>query len=335
MALQCVNNAAIARIACTLPKQCFSLTEYIPSLFDEQSSERMAKRTGFSKLRIAPDNMTAADLCQVAAERVLEGVDRNTVGSLVFVTQTPDYAVPATSHVLQERLHLRNDTLCLDINEGCSGWVEGLYIAALFCVNTGRSACLLNGDTLSKLTSPEDRATRSIFGDAGAATLIKPGEMRLPFLFKSYGERPGAIILANYYQHRQANPKPDGGSLFVALDGGEIMDFSLDEVPAAIGELLEEESLPKEEISLYACHQANKLILRYLADKLQVPREKIPFTAGEIGNESSASIPLVLTDQSTKADVSRVLCCGFGVGLSIGVCIADFSRTEFLGVEEI
>lgn len=335
MALQCVNNISIARIACSLPKQCFSLTEYMPSLFDEHSAERMAKRTGFSKLRIASEYMTAADLCQAAAEHVLEGIDRNTVGGLVFVTQTPDYAVPATSHLLQERLNLRNDTFCLDINEGCSGWIEGLYIAALHCANTGCAVCLLNGDTLSKITSPEDRATRSIFGDAGTATLIAPGEMRLPFLFKSYGDRPGAIILANYYQHRQNHPKPDGGSLFVSLDGGEIMDFSLDEVPTAIEELLEKENLSKEDISIYACHQANKLILRHLADKLQVPREKIPFTAGEIGNESSASIPLVLTDQSTKADVSRVLCCGFGVGLSIGVCIADFSRTEFLGVEEI
>lgn len=330
-----VDGVAISRMACALPKQKLSLVEYAPNLFDEKSAKRMAKGTGFSMLRIAPENMTTADLCAAAAERVLDGIDRSAVGSLVFVTQTPDYTVPATSHVLQEQLQLGNDVLCLDINEGCSGWVTGLYTAAVFCKNTNSPVCLLAGDTPSKGTAPDDRATRSIFGDAGTATLIIPKENRLPFLFESYGDRPDAILQANYNQYRQAYPKAGGGSLFVSLDGGAIMDFSLTEVPAAIEKFLEAERLTKEDISIYACHQANKLILNSLADKLTVPREKVPFTSGEIGNESSASIPLVLTARAQSADLSRTLCCGFGVGLSIGICMADFTKTEFLGVAEI
>ena len=330
-----VDGVAISRISCALPKQKLSLVEYAPNLFDEKSAKRMAKGTGFSMLRIAPDEMTTADLCVAAAEQVLDGIDRSTVGSLVFVTQTPDYTVPATSHVLQAQLHLRNDVLCLDINEGCSGWVTGLYTAAVLCKNTSAPVCLLAGDTPSKTTATEDRATRSIFGDAGTATLIVPGEIRLPFLFKSYGDRPEAIQLANYYQYRQANSKTGGGSLFVSLDGGAIMDFSLEEVPAAIEEFLEAEAFTKADVSIYACHQANQLILNHMADKIGVPREKVPFTSGEIGNESSASIPLVLQAEAGKVDLSYVLCCGFGVGLSIGICLADFTKTEFLGVEEI
>lgn len=330
-----VDGVTISRIACALPKQQLSISEYAPNLFDEKSAKRMAKGTGFSKLRIAPEEVTTADLCAAAAERVLGGIDRSRIGSLVFVTQTPDYTVPATSHVLQDRLHLGNDVLCLDINEGCSGWVTGLYTATLLCQATDAPVCLLAGDTPSKTTALDDRATRSIFGDAGTATLIVPGKDRLPFLFKSYGERPDAILLANYYQYRQEPSKTGVGSLFVSLDGGAIMDFSLDEVPAAIEKFLEAEQLTKEDVSVYACHQANKLILNSLADKLGVVREKVPFTSGEIGNESSASIPLVLQAEEGIADLSRVLCCGFGVGLSIGICMADFTKTEFLGVVEI
>lgn len=330
-----VNDIAISRMACALPKQKLSLAEYAPNLFDEKSAKRMAKGTGFSMLRIAPEEMTTANLCAAAAEYVLYGIDRSTVGSLVFVTQTPDYAVPATSHALQERLHLENGVLCLDINEGCSGWVTGLYMAVVLCKNTNAPVCLLAGDTPSKMTAMDDRATRSIFGDAGTATLIVPGESRISFLFKSYGDRPEAILLANYYQHRQVRRQTGGGSLYVSLDGGAIMDFALDEVPAAIKEFLEAEDLLEEDVSLYACHQANKLILNSLADKLGVAREKVPFTSSEIGNESSASIPLVLQAKAEIADLSRVLCCGFGVGLSIGICMADFTKTEFLGVAEI
>ena len=330
-----LERVGISRIACALPKQKVSLAEYASNLFDEKAARRMAKGTGFSMLRIASRDITTADFCVAAAERVLEGIDRSTIRSLVFVTQTPDYAIPATSHAIQKRLHLGNNTLCLDINEGCSGWITGLYIAATLCQNTEQPVCLLVGDTISKLTNPNERATRSIFGDAGTATLIMPGEARIPFLFKSYGDRAKAILLANYFLQRQGNSIMDDSSLFLTLDGGAIMDFSLEEVPSAIEEFLEKNLLTKADVSLYACHQANQLILKHLADTLQIPHEKIPFTSSDIGNESSASIPLVLQAKSKNADLSRTVCCGFGVGLSIGLCLADFTKTEFLGVVEV
>lgn len=330
-----VEGVAISRIACALPKQNFSLMEYAPNLFDEKSARRIAKGTGFSRLRVVPENMTAADLCTAAAERILREIDRSKIGSLIFVTQTPDYALPATSHVLQDRLHLNNDVLCLDINEGCTGWVAGLYTAAVLCKNTGRLSFLLAGDTLTTVTSPNDRSTRSIIGDAGTATLIVPSEGRIPFLFKSYGEYSQYISMANYYQWRRHHPTLSENDLTFTLDGGAITDFALDDLPATVGEFLEKEHLRKDDISLYACHQANKLLLISFAHKLGVPIEKVPFTSSEIGNEGVASIPLVLTNQAKEADLSQVLCCGFGVGMAIGICLADFSQTYFGGIAEI
>ena len=288
-----VEGVCVRRIACAVPKQQFTLEEYAPNLFDAKSAKRMARGTGFSKLRIAPDDMTTADLCARAAEEVLAGVNREEIGALVFVTQTADELAPATSHILQERLGLSENTFCLDVNEGCSGYVAGLYIAANLCQNMKQKVCLLVGDTISKLTHPEDRATRGIFGDAGTATIIEPGEGSIPFVFQSFGERSEAIITRNRMM-RRSKPKAGEYDGYTYMDGGAIVEFTLKEVPTAIQSMLEQLGKKVEDVNLYACHQANRMILRSLADSLNVPREKMPFTAGEIGNESSASIHLVM-----------------------------------------
>lgn len=326
-----IDGIRIKSIACTVPKRKLSLMEYAPDLFNEKSAKRMAKGTGFSNLRISDENTTTADLCMVAAEKIFSDIDRKSIGALVFVSQTPDYILPATSHVLQDRLGLRNDIVCMDINEGCSGYVTGVFVSAMLAKQLNTKVCLLGGDTVSKLTLPVDRATRCIFGDAGTATVIEVGEENVPFSFVSYGDRSNAIIMENS-RHRIKDNPANGGLLY--LDGAEIMDFTLNEVPELIYGLLANSKIDINEISLFACHQANMMILRSLAEKLNVQADKIPFTSGEIGNESSASIPMVLK-ASQAADLSNVLCCGFGVGLSAGAFIYDFTKTNFYGVSEL
>ena len=326
-----IDGIRIKSIACAIPKQKLSLVEYAPDLFNEKGAKRMAKGTGFSDLRISDENTTTADLCMVAAEKIFSGIDRKSIGALVFVTQTPDYILPATSHVLQDRLGLRNDIVCMDINEGCSGYVTGVFVSAMLAKQLNTKVCLLGGDTISKLTLPVDRATRCIFGDAGTATIIEAGEQNVPFSFVSYGDRSNAIIMENSRHRIKENPANEG---LLYLDGAEIMDFTLNEVPELIYGLLANSKIDINEVSLFACHQANMMILRSLAEKLNVQADKIPFTSGEFGNESLASIPMVL-QASQAADLSNVLCCGFGVGLSAGAFIYDFSKTNFYGVSEL
>lgn len=176
-----------------------------------------------------------------------------------------------------------------------------------------------------------DRATRCIFGDAGTATIIEDGEQNVPFSFVSYGDKYNSIIMENSRHRTKDNPANEGR---LCLDGAEIMNFTLNEVPELIHGLLVSRNIDIRKISLFACHQANKIILLSLAEKLNVPSDKIPFTAGEIGNESSASIPMVL-NASKEADLSNVLCCGFGVGLSAGAFIYDFTATKFYEVIEL
>lgn len=140
-----IDGIRIKSIACVVPKQKLSLVEYAPDLFNEKSAKRMSKWTGFSYLRIADENTTTADLCVVAAEKLFLDIDRASIGALVFVTQTPDYILPATSHVLQDRLRLRNDVVCLDINEGCSGYVTGVHVSAMLAKQLNTRVCLLGG----------------------------------------------------------------------------------------------------------------------------------------------------------------------------------------------
>ena len=140
-----IDGIRIKSIACAIPKRKLSLMEYAPDLFNEKSAKRMAKGTGFSYLRIADESTTTADLCVAAAEKMFLDIDRASIGALVFVSQTPDYILPATSHVLQDRLGLRNDIVCLDINEGCSGYVTGVFVSAMMAKQLNTKVCLLGG----------------------------------------------------------------------------------------------------------------------------------------------------------------------------------------------
>lgn len=327
--LSTLENVKVESIACCVPKKHFTVFEYANGLVTEKEAKRLSKGTGFEKLRISDDGVTTADLCYFAALKCC-GENINDIDALIFVTQTPDYYLPATSHILQERLGLSKNTLCIDVNQGCAGYVYGLYLASLLVSSKQRKkVLLLAGDTISKLTSKEDRATRCIFGDAGTASIVTYSSEtdRIAFNFETFGDRYSSIVVPNS-RHRTSNQ-----DAYLYLDGMGIMNFTLGEVPENIEELLEHMGIGKEDISLYACHQANKLILSSLATKLDVSQEKIPFSAEEIGNTSSASIPLLLVD-SKKELLNNVLCCGFGVGLTVGSCIVDFSKTEMIGVFE-
>ena len=327
-------SVSLKALACAVPSQKFTLAEYAPDLVDRKSAEQIARVSGFRSLRIAPEEMTTSDLCVSPAMRILDDFGRGDVGAVVFVSKTPDYVSPATSHILQARLGLSPNVSCLDINEGCSGFIAGLYVSLLIAGEIRAPVLLCGGDTNSKLTSPSDRGTRCIFGDAGFAAVVAPDAeaAEIPFSFVNFGERAHSIIMENS-RHRIVSQPLNGGYYF--MDGAAVMNFALTEVPALVRGLLSENGYDAGDITFYAFHQANKLIISSIARKLGIPQEKAPFTAGDTGNTSSASIPLMLCGVHGNADMSRVMCVGFGVGLSAGACIADFSRTKFYGIEEI
>lgn len=190
---------------------------------------------------------------------------------------------------------------------------------------------LLAGDTISQLTSETDTSTQCIFGDAGSATLLTEGDGELLFAMSSFGEKAQAIMVPNS-RHRLTEPKEKDGKL--CMDGDAVMNFTLGDVPTVIRELLDYSETAPEDIDLYACHQANHLILRFLAKKLKVSENKMPFAACKIGNTSSTSIPLVLASRLEKSNAKTIL-CGFGVGLAVSACQADIRGLEYLGTVEL
>ena len=329
-----VEGLSVKCMACAVPRQKFTLTEYAPDLVDGNTARQIENVSGFHELRIAPEEMTTSDLCfEAASECLVNSGNAHNIAAVVFLSQTPDYYMPATSHILQSRLGLPSETLCIDINEGCSGFITGLYTAGIIAEESGGTVLLTGGDTMSKLTSPHDRASRTIFGDCGYAALIDAGgNGNFPFMFGSYGERAGVLMTDNTRHRRVPDPRNEG---MLFMDGAEILKFTLADVTQFIRRFLDETGLGVNDVTLFAMHQANRLMLRMTARKLGVPGEIMPFTAGNYGNTSSASIPMLLCGVHGNADMSRVMCVGFGVGLSAGACIADFSRTKFFTVIEI
>lgn len=325
------DGVGIKAISACIPNTSYSILEYGSDIITEKEVKRFIKSTGFSNLVISRDDVTTSDLCYKAALNFFESneIDRKDVDGIVFVTQTPDWYLPATCHYLQHKLGLSNKIVCFDINEGCSGYEQGLYIASLLVSSKQcKNVLLLAGDTISKITDPKDRATRLIFGDAGTASIIGEEDSSMLFNINTYGDRYEAIITSGS-RHRVTPLSLHNGLL--SLDGLGIMNFTLNEVPENMLGLLAFANVKIEEIDLFACHQANKLILMSLADKLEIPREKLPFVAGRTGNTSSASIPLMFC-QEKFADLSNVLLCGFGVGLACASCLTDFSNTRIMDV---
>lgn len=193
------DEICIKAISACLPDKSYDLVEYAPNLITDKEVKRFVKSTGFSKLAITDKEVTSSDLCYAAACNLLGNVEisREEIDGLIFVTQTPDWHLPATCHYLQEKLGLSQDIVCFDINEGCSGYGQGLYLAsALISSKQCNNILLLAGDTISKITDPEDRATRLIFGDAGTASIIGRAKSSIFFNINTYGDRYAAIMTA-------------------------------------------------------------------------------------------------------------------------------------------
>lgn len=262
------------------------------------------------------------------------GWDKSEIEAIVFVTQTPDYILPATSCVLQQKLGLSSDCYTLDISLGCSGWVYALsVISSLLQNGTIKKGLLLAGDTITKLCSPEDKSTYPLFGDAGTATAIEytPGSAGMKFVFNSDGKGFETIICREggyrspFSQASLESVKIDDTisrrNIDLELDGMDVFSFGITKAPKSVKQLLEHFEISKDDIDIFSFHQANKMMNEMIRKKLKLPEGKVPYCMDEFGNTSCASIPLVLVNKEReklcKGKLTHIA-CGFGVGLSWG-----------------
>ncbi len=338
------SNVAIKGVVACVPKEIKSTFDY--SYLKPEEQELFYKTVGIKERRVANDSITCSDMCEKAANYFFENniAERDNIDLVVFVSQSPDYLLPATSVILQDKLKLKKTTLAFDVSLGCSGYIYGLSIVSNF-LQSGqfKQALLLCGDKSTLSTHIEDKSSYPLFGDAGTATLLEYNANADDMLFalNSDGSGKNAIIIEHGQSRypytsesaviNEIEPGIKRAKKHLALNGQDIFTFALKEVPQNINSILNFAGKKINDIDFFVMHQANKLINETVRKKLSIDKEKYPYSLEFFGNTSSASIPLTmclaLNDKLIKESLNLLL-CGFGVGLSWGSAIINTEQLK-------
>ncbi|ESQ93458.1 ketoacyl-ACP synthase III [Asticcacaulis benevestitus] len=306
------------------PKLCGIVTA-MPEAVSENAdlaasfgAETMAKimaATGIERRPVA-DRHTVSQLGEAAAVVLLErlGWAPDSIGLLIVVTQTPDYPLPGTASLLQNRLGLAKSTAAFDISLGCSGYVYGLSVAhAMMQSGNIRRALLVTGDITSHMISESNRALAPLFGDAVAVTALELSEHgQIAFDLGSDGS--GAPYLIS-----KTGGLAEPGTPELFMDGTQVMAFSLKQVAPSIERALHEAGKSIGDMDYVVLHQANAIMLKTLGQKIKAREDQLVYAVRDFGNTTSTSIPLALCDHLSKVATApqlTLLLCGFGVGWS-------------------
>lgn len=347
------NDVGIACLAAAVPKQVVDNLKQGKEL-GVSNMEEVVEKTGIRERRMADENTCASDLCYAAAEKLIADMDieREEIDLLVFISQTPDYRMPATGILLQDRLGLTKATMAFDINLGCSGFVYGLSVVYSLMQQHGmRKALLLDGETRTKAYSQKDRKTAFLFGDGGVAALIDKDEKygSSYFSLNSDGSREELIkIPAGGYRHPSSKATveeqvvDEEGNIRSQeqgyMNGADVFNFVIREIPKDIKGMYEWTQTDKDQIDYFVFHQANQYMNNYLRKKLKLDPQKVPSSIEKFGNTSSVSIPLTMVSELKKAlngQSQRVMLSGFGVGLSWATSILNLNDCYISSMVEI
>lgn len=327
----------------------YKYTQYFP----EDQVREVVDKVGIYERRFADAKTCSSDLCFAAAEKLIEDnrIDRSEIDLLIFISQTPDYRMPATSVLLQDRLGLPNSTIAFDINLGCSAFIYGLSVAYSFMQNSGlRKALILDGETRSKVYSPKDRRSAFLFGDGGVAALVERNEKfgESFFSLNSDGSR-GDLIKINAGGYRMPSSVETLKEKVVDeygnirseeqgyMHGGDVFNFVIREIPRDIKRIVEWSGVDIQSLDYYVFHQANNFINSYLAKKLKLDTAKIPSTIAKYGNTSSVSVPLTIVDQ-LKGKLNgkkHLMLSAFGVGMTWATAFVSFEDCQISDIVEV
>lgn len=350
MALFKVENVKIVGMSATVPKYNESNWDYCALTKSEQ--ELLVKTTGIENRRIAQDGTTTSDLCFNSAKELISklGWIPQEIELMIFVSQSPDYYLPATSIILQDRLGLPKTAMAFDINLGCSGYVYGLsVISSLISTTKIKKALLFSGDVSSFSINKNDKSTYPLFGDAGTVTALEYNENSEALFFNLQSDGSGyeAIIIPDgglrnplndesFVEH-QIDKGITRSRRNLKLEGMDIFNFSLREVVPNINDLLTFAEKERINYDYFVMHQANKIMNESIRKKLNFDKEKVPYSLSKYGNTSSASIPLTIVSELRNIlnDGSHnLILSGFGVGLSWASVLMSTSNMIFTEVLE-
>lgn len=344
-----IKQVSIKGISLCVPKD---IEEEInsPVFENKKAAEDFILSTGIERHRIAPRGVTASDLGVKAAEKLIEELhwEKESIDCLIFASQTPDYILPATSCIMQNRLGLSDECYAYDISLGCSGWVYGMSaICALLSSHGFKRGLFICGDTLSRTNSVKDKTSWPLFSDATSVTAVEFDENAkdMFFHFGTDGSGWKAIYIPdggyrnvfneNSLNYEQIEPGICKNRIHGIMDGMDVFSFSISRAPKSIKKLFEYYDIDIQSIDYLLLHQANRIMDNKIANKLKVDLSKVPFSLRDFGNTSGASIPTVMVNnirEDLKSKHLKLLCCGFGVGLSWG---SMYCETDHICCPEI
>ena len=317
--------------------------EELSSDFPEWNVDKISSKTGISKRFIAADDEFASEMGIKAANKLFDKnkFDKSKIDFLIYCTQSPDYLIPTTACIIQDKLNLRKIG-AFDFNLGCSGYVYGLSIAkGLITAGIAKNILFITSETYSKCINVKDKSNRTIFGDAASASIITKDEgmFRIgDFELGSDGSGfDNLIVRSSGVKGSKINNEQEISDEFgnihsdtdLYMNGPEIFNFTASNVPNLIHSYLSKVNLNLEEIDLFVFHQANKFMLNYLRKKAKIPEEKFILEIENSGNTVSSTIPIALCNILEKNKVSsgsKILLAGFGVGYSWGATMLTFSK---------
>ena len=339
-------------MSAAVPKRVIKNLEYT-EFFPKEQVKEVVEKVGIYERRFADENTCSSDLCFAAAQKLFQDnqIDKSEIDLLVFLSQTPDYRMPATSIILQDRLGLPNTCMAFDMQLGCAGFSYALSTVFALIQNSGiRKALILNGETRSKVYSPKDRRSAFIFGDAGIAAIVEKNE-KFPksyFSLNSDGSLADLIMIkGGGYRHPSSletlkekvvdeygNIRSDEQGY---MRGGDVFNFVIRKIPQNIKQTLQFANIGTDDLDYIVFHQANNFINSYIAKKMKLDVAKIPHTIEKFGNTSSVSVPLtIVSELKDKLDGNKTLLfSAFGVGMSWSTAIVPFSDCKISEIVEI
>ncbi|TCC99518.1 ketoacyl-ACP synthase III [Pedobacter hiemivivus] len=334
-------EAKIKAISYYLPEKVFDNQE-INELFPEWSIDKISSKTGIYNRHISNDDEFSSDMAVKVAEKLFEEhqIDRNHIDFILLCTQSPDYFLPTTACIVQNKLGIPTSCGALDFNLGCSGFVYGLGLSkGLIYSSVATNVLLITAETYSKFIHPQDKSNRTIFGDAASATLITmndgfaeigsfelgtDGKGAENLIVKKGGLRFPGLSLQNEDVLDEFGNVTNPGKL--CMNGAEIFSFTSTAVPELIKNVLSKNNILADEVNLYIFHQANKYMLNHLRKKINIEEEKFYYFLEDCGNTVSSTIPIALTEAKKEDKLKgNVLLAGFGVGYSWAGCLLKIS----------
>ncbi len=346
------SGIEIKAISGCVPKNIIR-NDFFEQMLTPKEIKLFEKTVGIKERRWADKNTTASDLSFHAIIELFTtyDFDLNDIECLIFLSQTSDFKIPFTSNILQDRVGLKKSILCLDINAGCAGFIQGLSTSFSIAksLKKGKKVLFVVAETLSKILSNNDRSTTMLFGDGAAAILIENTENNEAtswFNFFSDGANANAIKISDGGYRNETKLESfdiitdekgnEKNKLNLEMDGPKVFDFTLREITPSINQLLKDSNVNKESLDFLLLHQSNQFIIKQIAAQLEVQTDKMLINIDKYGNTSGVSIPLLILSNSDKIKNStNVLMSGYGSGLNWGNCILNLSQVKIISNIEI